>query len=296
MGELTPREIEKLILGYEELDEADRNVADNFLGRQPELLARLKWHQDKEAVAVTSPPLLEEYWEKETLLPSDEVAQMESLQRMLASLDQANNSGPGHFGGGTPRQGGKILGFTDRLRHQALWILPLAAVLALAVLMPRGGTEKILLENLRLTQIELQDDGSRGFGQSSPADGVLHTGEAFALDFSLNEDAFVVVYHVGPAGQVSRVYPGTITDTLSPHRGGQGHQIPDPASQEVWVLGSETGTESFLVASSSELPVNLEGLQADPSIRDRAKVLANIKDRLESVMTQVDLYEFHHVD
>ena len=291
MGELTPSEIEKLILGYEELDSADKALADSYLSRQPDLSARLKWHQDKEGVAVTNIPLRDDFWREDALQPADEEAQRESLRRILASLEQDGSSSDG-----TPTPPTKIISFTDRLRHQALWVLPLAAILAVAILLPRGGAEKVLLENLRVAQIELQADGTRGQSQTSPVDGVLHTGQAFALDFSLNEDAFVVVYHVGPAGQVSRVYPGTITDTLSPHRGGQGHQIPDPASQEVWILGSETGTESFLVASSSTLPTNLDSIQADPSISDRAGVLADLKSRLKTVMGQVDLYEFQHVD
>ena len=287
MGELTPQEIEKLILGYEELNPADRVVADRYLSLQPELAARLDWHQQKETAAAADLPIRDDFWQADNLMPTDEAAQEESLRRILASIDQVGNSN------GHPTPPTKIISFTDRLRHQALWALPLAAILAVAIMLPRGGEEKALMQNLTVVSIELMADGSRGPDQPAVSGEALHTGQAFALDYFLKEDAYVVVYHVDPAGQVSRVYPEAITDTLSPHRGGQGHQIPGPDSDELWILGSETGTESFLIAASSQFPTEAD-LGNLPS--DRDSILAELKSRLESTAEQVDLYEFEHVD
>jgi hypothetical protein len=289
MKDLTPRDMEKLILGYEDLEPAEKVVVDGFMASHPELANRLKWHQQLEAQAGSDLPLGQAPWQDN--LTSEEVeAQQESLRRILAELDQALSDSTG----GAP--GAKILSFTEHLRRQVLWVLPLAAVLALAVLMPRGNAEKTILHDLNVNRIELRVDGSRGADLPNPEDGVLHTGQAFALEFSLDSNAYVVVYHVDPAGQVSRVYPGTITDSLSPHRGGQGHQIPDPDSGEVWILGSETGTESFLVASSKELPLGLQEFKLPTDTSDRARVLAELKSRLAAIVDQVDLYEFEHVD
>lgn len=291
MDDLSPREMEHLVLGYEELDPADRAVADSYLGRHPELAARLAWHRKQEALAQDPVPDVLDFQDGDHLEPRDQEAQQESLRRILAGLDLNRNAGEGDHA-----RDAESLSFTAHLRRHAQWVLPLAAVLALAIFLPRGDTDKALLQNLTVSRIELLADGSRGPGQSAPADGVLHTGEAFALDFFLDDDAYVVVYHVGPAGQVSRVYPETITDTMSPHQGGQAYQIPDPAAGETWILGSDTGTESFLVAIGNEIPAGLDQIQIDATPVDRGRVLTDLKTQLESLMDQVDLYEFDHVD
>lgn len=289
MENFTPRDMEKLVLGYEELEPAEKAVVDRFMIAHPELANRLRWHQQLEAQAGADLPLGQAAWQ-DNLTPEEVEAQEESLRRILAELDLVVNESAA----GAPSA--KILSFTEHLRRQALWVLPLAAVLALALFMPRGSAEKLLLHDLTVQALETRVDGSRGAELPNPEDGVLHTGQAFALEFSLESNAYVVVYHVDPAGQVSRVYPGTITDSLSPHRGGQGHQIPDPDSGEVWVLGSETGTETFLVASSKELPLALEKFELPADTSDRERVLAELKSRLAAIVDQVDLYEFQHVD
>lgn len=296
MGELTRREMEKLILGYEDLEGAEKALADRCLAAHPELAARLKWHQEKEAAAADL-PLGQAAWPEGELTPADRQAQQESLRRLLARLEASQ--GPGRNGAAGADQPPSL---GARLRHQARWLLPLAAILALAVIMPRGGTEKVLLQNLTVEQVQLLPDGSRGAGHVSSDGEVLHTGDAFELDFQLNEDSYVVVYHVGPAGQVSRVLPETITDTLSPHSGGQGHQIPDPATGEVWILGSETGRETFLVGTARNWPEGLADLSAltdlsgGPTSEPRAQTIAHLKRRLERLMDEVHLYEFEHVD
>ena len=282
MSDLSPMELEKLILGYEELEAADKAVADHFLQRQPELAARLKWHQDKETQARDAASGTGEFWSDDLLDPAYEQAQQESLRKILAAIEL-------HMEARTPN-------LANRLRNAAKWVLPLAALVALAILLPRGGVQKMLLQDFTVTQIILNDDGSRGTNDPVPAEGVLHSGQAFALDFTLAEDSYVVVYHVGPKGQVSRVYPESITDAVFLHEGAAGHQIPEPDSGEVWVLGTETGMESFLIAVGSEWPTGLDQVQIDFDSADRSKILASLRSQLEDLRLQVDLYEFEHID
>ncbi len=282
MSDLSPIELEKLILGYEELGVADKAVADRILKRQSELAAKLKWHQDKENQARNAASCTGEFWNDEYLDAADEQAQQESLRKILAAIEWHQETRPS--------------GLAGRLRSGIKWMLPLAALLALAILLPRGGTPEMLLQDLTVTRIELNTDGSRGINHPAPIDGVLHSGQAFALDFTLVDQAYVVVYHVGPAGRVSRVFPVSITGAVSRHDGGREHQIPDPDSGEVWILGTETGTESFLLAVGSAWPTGLESIRVDSGSADRGKILASLRNQLEDIMPQVDLYEFDHVD
>ncbi len=288
--DLTPQEIEFLILGYEELDPDERAVADIYLRRHPELVARLQWHQQKEGQAVEELPV-QDLLEPENVLPSGaEEAQLESLRKILVDLGlQAPTADHSTASAVT------AVSFAGRLRRQARWVLPLAAVLAVVALMPRDTDKALLLSDLVVAQVELAADGSRGVIQPVQNGSILHTGQAFALEFTLHEDAFVVVYHIDPAGQVSRVFPESITEA-SVHRGGQGHQIPDPSSGENWILGTETGTETFLVASGLEIVRELDDLRAAEGLTDRTLIVADVKAQLETLMDQVDLYEFDHVD
>ena len=204
---------------------------------------------------------------------------------MLSDLEQSGSS-----------SSGKVISLGQHLRRYTLWVLPLAAIMALAFLMPQGSQEKLLMQDLSVSKVVLMPDGTRGRGHLDSRDATLHTGQAFALDFSLNEDSFVVIYHVDPRGQISRVYPETITDDLVPLRGGQIHQIPSAESEEAWILGNQTGTESFLVAVNQTFPISLANLQGDPTLNSRSAILANLQAQLEAHASQVDLYQFEHVD
>ncbi len=282
MSDPSAMELEKLILGYEELNPADKAVADHFLEQQPELAARLKWHQDKESQARNAVSGSSDFPGESFLDPDDEQAQQESLRKILAAIEIQQKNRP--------------VSLAHRLQKGSRWLLPLAAVLALAVFLPRDGGQKVLLKDFTFSQIALNVEGSHRGAQPVPAEGTLHTGQAFALDFTLTENAFVAVYHVGPTGRVSRVYPESVTDAISTLDGSRDHQIPDPESGEIWVLGSETGTESFLLAVSSEWPTSFDGIGENAGYTDRAEIIDDLKIRLEDLGFQVDLFEFKHVD
>lgn len=291
MDDLSAQEIEKLILGYEELEGADKVLADQYLQQNPALEARLKWHQNIEAIATSELPEFPDILKNTDLSPEDEAAQRESLRLIIANLNL--ELGPELSAPASPDN---VISFSGRLRRQIRWVLPLAAALALVMVMPWGGANHALLQNLTLTPIQLKADGTRGPELPTPADGILHTGEAFALNFYLDEDAYVVVFHVGPSGQVSRVYPGTIDETLPPLEGGKKHQIPGPESEEAWVLGSGIGTESFLVVSSRQLPLDIDDVLTDIPTTDRAQIILFLQSHLEERENHVSLYEFQHVD
>ncbi len=282
MSDLSPTEIEKLILGYEELDAADKTVADHYLQLQPELAARLKWHQDLETQALDAGSSQGDFLNGELLDPADEQTQLDSLHQILAGL-------AGH-------QKMRVSSPIDRFRSGARWLLPLAAMLALVVLLPQDKEQRMLLQDLTAKQIMLDPSSSRGTTQPARAEGILRSGQAFALDFTLVEDAFVVVYHVGPKGQVSLAYPRSISDTPVSLEGGRQHQIPDHDSAETWVLSQETGTESFLMAVGGDWPAGLADILTNFDSADREKILAELTSRLEELMPQVELYEFKHTD
>jgi hypothetical protein len=282
MSDLSPLEIKKLILGYEDLEAGDKAVADSFLKRHPEWAARLKWHQDQESRAREATSGSGEFWDSELLDPVDEEAQIASLHKILAAMARKNINRP--------------LSLVGRLMGDGKWMLPLAAVLALFVFLPRGGKQQLLIQDFSFTQIVLNDDSSRGTTQPARAEGILHTGQAFALDFTLSEDAYLVVYHLSPAGRVSLVYPALPTDDPILFSGDTEHQIPPADSGELWILSTETGTESFLLAASTEIPLGLHGIRIDSGLTDRGEILVNLRNQLEELSIQVDLYEFEHVD
>ncbi len=290
MNDSRPGDVEKMILGYEELEAADKAEADRLLGLHPELAARLNWHRDMEAAAAGIAPVAD-FRADVQLSAADEAACRESLHRILSTLELVDESG-----GGTDSPAAWAPGFQAGMRRSTLWILPLAALLAVILFLPRGGAGPALLRDISLCRIELMPDGSRGPAAPAEDGKVLHTGEAFALDFSLEKDAYVVVYHVGPTGQVTLVYPESVPAKLHLFTGGRSHRIPEPDSDQIWVLGAETGTESFLLASSQDLPQGLDELEVDPSLSDRDLIRADLQARLLAVMDQVDLFEFQHVD
>ncbi len=87
MGDLSPQEIERLILGYEELEGADKTLAHQYFQQYPELSARLKWHQKKEDLAASHIYSAPDFLESDSLTEGDEAAQQESLRLILANLN-----------------------------------------------------------------------------------------------------------------------------------------------------------------------------------------------------------------
>jgi len=86
MTGLNPREIEKLLFGYELLSPEEKKVADRYLSNHPALASRLGRVLQKEVAARVKIPNDREFWHPAKLRPEDEEAQRDSLRQILAKV------------------------------------------------------------------------------------------------------------------------------------------------------------------------------------------------------------------
>jgi hypothetical protein len=270
MDRRSPQEIESLVLGYEELDEQERAEADGYLQQDPALAERLRWHQNLENEAEGSLPGLQEAGDG--LSPEQERAQQESLRRVLRRA-VPNVASPAAW------------------RRPALWALPLAAVLALTLLWPRDRAGDDLLRELRVVPVALEGD-TRGFEQVA---GVLRSGQAFALEFSLENDAHVTIFHLDPSGHFAQVHPDPQEAAAVALTAGA-HRVPSADSESLWVLNGEPGPETFFIAVSAEAPKARFTLAHDPSGADREARVADLAAHLRERFDEVEVREFLHAD
>lgn len=282
-----PDSMDDLILGFEDLEAEEKARVLRFLEGDPEQAARLEHLQALEGLALGELPVDQSAWDEALLDAEESRQQEESLRRILAALEEQF---PAHRKVREDRRPRR-----HRLPSRLNWALPLAAVLALFIVLPlwqRGGDP---LPSPRVVVL-VGEEGTRGFGSEAPSRGVLHTGQAFALDFHLEGDSHVLVYHLDPAGRLALVWPADPGPETSSLAGGRQHRVPRAENDEVWVLGPETGTESFLVVSFGEWTGECLDLEPVAGLARRADVLADLKVRLEGCRGRVELIEFDHRD
>lgn len=277
----------QLVLTYEDLDPDQRRLVDEELARDPAL--RRDWGRlqalEKQAVLdwTTSDS---DFWRP--VAGPDETRQSEvSLERMLAALPAqvpfGSTAGMGRKSSAQHRSWGRIL-------------LPLAAVLAMLVFLPRLASENRLVGPLSVRPISLADDGTRSAQSRDLPAGQLRTGEAFVLDLSPETSGWLVVYHVDPQGVVTQVYADA---TPQPAAGVV--TIPPADSGDFWVLSGEPGAESFIVGAIGEAAPELAMLEAAVAAANKARsdhdaAVAVVSGALQKHLTDVRVVTFDHVD
>jgi hypothetical protein len=289
-------ELLDLVLAYEDLGEAQRRRIDEILAGDEQL--RRQWQRIREIERAALGPLPEsegDFWAVETLPPDAEAAARDSYAQLREALRRAPEQPAiplGTVRSETPwwrrwQKGGRLL------------LVPAAAVLALLLLLPLRHAEKTLLQDLSVVSVQLAPTADRSGDVS--ATGVLTSGQAFALRFFLEDDAYVVIYHVDPVGAMDLVFPASVDRTPPRLLGNRNHSIPDAASGENWILGVETGQETFIVGASSDwrpdfgelLPSLTSGM---PAQTDREKTVAELQARLKARMPHVQRIDLSHVE
>ena len=287
MADMNNEELERLILAYEDLDEEEKRQADEFLADRPDLRRRLESLRYLESAAAASFPFDDEaFWAAGDLAPDDMAAQQRSLEDLRESLGLTMKPG---------------VGFWNRRRTGLSLMIPLAAVLAFLVVMPVFRDDPSLIGDLSVQPVALDSGGMRSGTGTQLEPGVLQSGDAFALNFHLNEDAYVLVFHVDPWGTINLVHPASASGTPMVTAGGGEVRFPNPESGDKWILGGQAGTETFVLAV---MPASLY----DPDALAKAAELAGGKfpnvpgavdylmGSLSETMDQVKRIEIQHID
>lgn len=277
----------QLVLAYEDLDADQRQLVDQALAADSAL--RRDWQRLQ---ALERNAALDwangdtEFWH--TAADPVEARRSEvSLNRLLAGLP---NQVPFDREVRTRRQA------ADRQRPWVRILLPLAAVLALIVFLPRMATENRLIGPLAVRSIALAQDGTRSLQSGAPPAEQLRTGQAFVLDLSPETSGWLVIYHVDPRGAATRIYAD-----VTPEAAAGAVTIPPAASGDFWVLSGDGGLESFVVGASEQALPDLAVLDAGvvagrPAAGDHKSVVVAVSSAMQEHLTDVQVLTFTHLD
>lgn len=265
-----------LVLGYEELEGAQKERADRILAANPRLARHLDDIRNLEKRATDPVPLgsEEDFWGEEAGVALDR-------RRMRTSLEELR-----HLAGVRPR--------VSRTNHLVRWALPLAAVLALALVLPHWISEPAGSTDLRVVRAPLAGDTSRAT-EVVGDDGLFRSGESIALSFELDHPAHVVFCLVDAAGGISTIVP----------RGGQPfgagtHIYPDAGAAGRWILNDTIGMETFLVAIREDSLPDTLGLRRSlaqlEGQGDRERTVEAAQKLLTEDFDEVKVVRFQHVN
>jgi hypothetical protein len=139
-------------------------------------------------------------------------------------------------------------------RRWWVWAAPLVVAAAGIVMLvtPRNGS--LVTGSLQVIAVGID----RAVDQAPRTQ--WRTGDAFALRFQLRRPAYPLVFHVDPNGAIALLYPadpGRLAQL--PLRAGA-NVLPEPGTDERWVLSGEGGTETFLLVAPRTRPSALGGL------------------------------------
>lgn len=272
-----PQEHEELILGYEELEGAERARADALLREHPELAERLARHRRLESGAAAIRPTGRGLFDPDELSQEEIARQQESLRRVLLRA--------------TASAAGIRPAARSRWKRPLQWALPLAAALAFALLWPQLHTDRDKLYGVHI--LTGPTSGEVRGGELEP--NTLHTGQVFAVEFELAQDAYVVIYHLDPAGRFAQAHPDP-TVAAAVALGAGKHQVPSADAASMWVLDGQPGLETFFVAIAEQEPVQRFSLAIDPATTGRSSWRTEIEAQLRTHFDQVVVREFVHAD
>ncbi len=273
-------------LRYEELTPAEQQSVDESMAADPDLRRNWERLRELEKQAACDWPLADEdFWQAGSTDREDQERQ-ESLDRLLAAV---------------PPTVGDTLPFGERaaeprtrrrfLLPRVLW--PLAAVLALVILLPNFFPQKDLIGLLAIQTVQVTDDGTRSRPTSIPAAGQLHSGQAFVLSLAPETSGWVVVYHVDSAGVCECVWDGLTTEGTP--------TIPPISSGDYWVLSGAIGTENFVVGAAPEPVADLDELDrsvaaACAQVQGASRVVEAVSEVLAAAVTMVRVLDIDHIE
>ncbi len=277
------RELEKLVLAYESLSGDDQKRADQYLSGHPETRARLERLQAIESAA-SNPVPVDGTWPEVPLSQAEEAAQLDSLARLIALFDHV------------PSEQRTTSWWRRGSRLQTRILLPVAAMIAMAVVLPRVMSDKIVITDLTIVTSGSVDGFDRG-GTIKPTPGILRSGERFRLRFHLTEDSHVLVVHAASDGSVAVVYPTDLTKPIPLLPSGS-HVVPNPSEDRSWALDHATGVESFFVIGAPTADINTNALLAELAAiaaagEEREVLIGTLEKRL-GVLGSTLLIEFQH--
>jgi hypothetical protein len=285
-----------LILCHEDLEGAERAEADGHLAACPEcraLLERVRTVERTERPRGQLPPLDA----AATLAPPlrDEADQSVRLLRQRLGLAEMASARAGDL-----HRIVRLRRLTERgvpLRRLAM-PLALAAGLALLALVARFGREAEAVHGLRV----LPYAGDRGSADSTGTSPRVswRTGDAFVLAFDLTHPAYPVVFHIGPAGEVSLLHPADPTAEVPRLPAGRGLELPLAEAEETWTLEGSPGTETFLIAAANRADPPVEGVLSRAQVLagellPRRDLLSRLVDLLGSELGPVQSVEIEHL-
>lgn len=298
MGERPGHEWEERVLCYEDLSEEEQRLTDAWLKDHPAAREHLALLRAKEQASRDPVPFRDGVLFEDTILSDEETAaEQASLADLERRLSLTGSRRSGTKGGPT----GTVTRFPAGAVKWAPWLGALAAVLIAALLLPLATDNDDLISGLSAHGLESVGGQVRSPGVADRPLGVLVTGQAFELEFHLEQQARVVVVHVDPLGVVERIVPDPAGSAFPVLPGGENHRFPGRDSGENWILGPGAGTESFLmVAHRGETP-DLASLDAGlvsavQGGMSREKKVAAVADLLANWGHDIEIVEFNHVD
>jgi hypothetical protein len=289
-------EIRQFILAYEELDENQRRRADALLAENEGLRRQLRWVQAIEQRATAPlPEGQEDFWARTALDPQAAEAERRCYLRLREVLRLAREPGIGGSGQQLPDDPW----WRRWLGWDKLLLVPAAAVLVFALILPLDRQEGVLLRDLSVGTLELVPGSDRA-GRIVDSR-LLSTGQAVALRFFLEHDAHVLVFHVDPAGNVELAVPASPNQTPPRLTGNRSHRLPDAKGGEDWILGFQTGQETFVLGidpgwGAHETAQLHKLVTSHVSGPERELVVSNLLDALAVWMQQTERIDLDHVD
>jgi hypothetical protein len=269
-----PGDIRNLLWAEEGLDEAERARLAAYLEAHPEARELRERVRTREAAARESPsiPPLED----PVYGLSGEEARQErvSYHALMRRLREPETARAGRRPGAWLR-----------------WLIPVAAAAGIALIWfgDFGGGAGV--SDLAVLRVDRE-----GLMRSVEEGGVWRSGDAFALEAHFVAGVVPFVFLVDPAGVPSMLHPPPGRATTPTARAGI-LRFPTPESGDLWILGPDAGPETFLVAAGradppvpAELAARVGSLAGD----DRAAVLAEVKDLLETAVGPVAVIEIDH--
>jgi hypothetical protein len=235
--------LRRLVLAWEELDEAERAAASAHLAECPscrELLARFEQRECEPGPRGALPN------DAPALDPADLARAEASRHALLERL------GVGEPASVVPRPARPRRGWAPRVVRWA-WLAPAAAAAAVIAVVwlasPRPDAREVVQELVAVRPGTVRGEGS----PAAPRDGTWRTGEAFELRVRLARPGWPALVHVGPDGAVTLLRPAA-SDTTSV---GAGVRRFGPADAgDAWLLEDPPGDEDLLLGLRTSGPVN----------------------------------------
>ncbi len=269
-----PKDIRALFWADEELDDAERARLEAYLEAHPAERARRDRVLSLERDATKSP----------SIPPFDDAGY--ELSAEDARQERASFHAWGRRGESAPAR--------PKSRGQWFrWAVPATVALAATVTIwfvgPSGGD---------LSDVAVLSVDREGLTRSVESGDVWRSGDAFALEARVARGVVPFLFLVDPSGDAALLHPPEDGPSVPASRN-EVVRFPVPASGEIWVLGPETGRESFLLAAgsgSSPSPAELAARVAtlSPASGDRAQTVAALVALLEAEVGPVTILEIDH--